>query len=206
MRCFRPAFQARYQSRGPNRTVDPKRSVGMTTPGHPLCERVSKSVTACDRAGKYTVRIDTNKHIRDLFRRDLDEAVSGIRRNNNNIPGPTRCLVPPVITLPTELGPIRLRTSGSSAGSSASPSNGPAGDQDSASLEHVINLSNVVVQNSVRRVFPLTFTRRTTETPTLYSPSIGTTRSTLSATALVAAGASTAPISASETKVAVPLE
>src|ERR1019366_6289735 len=54
-------------------------------------------------------------------------------------------------------------------------------------------------------VFPFTFTRRTTETPTLYSPSIGTTRSTLSATALVAAGASTAPISALETKVAVPV-
>ena len=156
--------------------------------------------------GKYTVRIDTNKQVRDLFRHDLDETVGGIRRNDNHIPwadSPSRTSSNHLAdrTWPdhgTHNRIVRWKLSRTF--------NGPAGDQDSASLEHVINLGNVVVQNSVRRAFPFTLTRRTTETPTLYSPSIGTTRSTSSATAPVAAGASTAPISALETNVAVALE
>jgi len=35
---------------------------------------------------KSTVRIDTNKQVRDLLRRNLDETVGGIRGNDNDVP------------------------------------------------------------------------------------------------------------------------
>jgi len=101
--------------------------------------------------GKYTVRIDTNKQVRDLSRSDLDEAVGGIRGNDNNIPWADslsrttsnhfadRTWTDQV----THIRIVRWKLS--------LPFYGPAGDQDSASLEHVINLSNVMVQNSVWR-------------------------------------------------------
>ncbi len=101
--------------------------------------------------GKYTVRIDTNKQVCDLFRRYLDEAVGGIRGNDNNVPR----------------GDVLSRTTSNHFADRtwtdqgthnrivrrklSFPLYGPAGNQDSASREHVINLSNVVVQNSIWR-------------------------------------------------------
>jgi hypothetical protein len=101
--------------------------------------------------GKYTVRIDANKQVSDLFRRDLDEAVGGIRRNDNNIPWANSLSRTTSNHFAdrtwtdegTHIRIVRWKLS--------LPFYGPAGDQDSSSLEHVINLGNVVVQNSVRR-------------------------------------------------------
>src|ERR1017187_2034991 len=100
---------------------------------------------------KYTVRIDTNKQVRDLFRRDLDEAVCGIRGNDNDVPWADSLSRTTSNHFAdrawtdqgTHIRILRWKLT--------LPFYGPAGDQDSAPLEHVINLSNVVVQNSVRR-------------------------------------------------------
>jgi hypothetical protein len=105
-----------------------------------------------------------------------------VRRNHNNVARPTSWRVPSKMSLPMELGPIRRRTSGSSAGKGEADSIVPPVTR--TPLPSIIWYTSVMDSCTTASggVLPFTFERHTTDRPTLYCDSIDTTRSTESAT------------------------